>query len=145
MRRTARGTLCWQHGSIKKGLRIKKSGVPGAGLGLFTTREFQKDEHIDTYRGDKLKQDELDRRYPGDTTAEYVVQVGKKKRYIDGRKTDSSYARWANHKRKRNNADFGSTKRRVKLEATKKIPANTEIFTRYYNENTPKQKRYRVA
>ena len=59
-RRTAKGTLCWQHGMSSLGLRVKKSQIRGAGLGLFTTKTIQKDKLIDKYKGEKLNKNELD-------------------------------------------------------------------------------------
>ena len=142
-RRTAKGTLCWQHGMSVHGLRVKKSQIRGGGLGLFTTKTIKKDKLIDKYKGEKLNTDQLNRRYPGDQTAQYVVQVGDKNSYIDGRKTDSSYARYANAKQN-NNAELRHTSTGVNLESKKKIKTNTEIITRYHNERTHKKRRYKM-
>ena len=143
-RRTSKGTLCWQHGMSSLGLRVKPSEIRGAGMGLFTTKTIKKDKLIDKYKGEKLNTDQLNRRYPGDITAQYVVRVGDKKSYIDGRKTDSSYARYANAKQTGNNAELRHTSTGVNLESKKKIKANTEIITRYHNERTHKKRRYKM-
>ena len=141
-RRTSKGTLCWQHGMSVEGLRVKKSKVRGAGLGLFTTRTIKKDKLIDEYKGEKLNTAQLNRRYPGDQTAQYVVQYNTNK-YVDGRKTDSSFARYANAKQN-NNAELRHTSNGVNLESKKKIKANTEIITRYHNNRTHKKRRYKM-
>lgn len=64
--------LCHQHNSMKYGVRIKKSTVPGAGKGLFATRAFRRDEWICPYPGEIITSACVDQRYPGDMTAAYV-------------------------------------------------------------------------
>lgn len=50
--RTARGQYCWNHLSSIAGLRIKPSSVPGAGAGLFASRDLPARTRID-YTGDR--------------------------------------------------------------------------------------------
>ena len=71
--RTCRDDLCWQHLKKEKHLRIKKSQIPGAGLGLWTTRKFKPSERIGKYTGEKMSRDKVDEIYPGNTRAEYVL------------------------------------------------------------------------
>ena len=104
-KRTCRGTLCWQHLKKQEGLRVKKSTIPGAGLGLFAAKPFAKGKQVAPYVGEKMTKAQVDKRYKG-KTAEYVLCQNKKK-CVDARKTNAGAARFANDgKGKKNNAKF---------------------------------------
>jgi hypothetical protein len=51
--RTAKGQYCWAHLRSIRGLRIKKSGAPGAGFGLFADRALPAKYDIN-YTGDRV-------------------------------------------------------------------------------------------
>ena len=55
------------YGKKTKKLRIKKSGVPNGGLGLYTTERIRarKGKGIGKYKGEKLTRAQVDARYRG--------------------------------------------------------------------------------
>ena len=133
--RTCRGEKCWIHTKKEDGLRIKKSQIANAGLGLHSTRRFGKGDKITEYSGEKMTREAIALRYPGDTVGEYVVCRDRKTCW-DGRKTSSSFARFANDARSTqftNNARFtpGAHNRTPIVRATRNIPINREIFVDY--------------
>ena len=56
----------------------------GRGYGLYATKHFKKGERLGSYKGERIDQEELDRRYGGgrSTVAEYTVRVGENT-YLD--------------------------------------------------------------
>lgn len=50
-RHTLKGDKCWNHLMKYDHLRIKKSGIPNAGFGLFATKKFPKDAKVIDYLG----------------------------------------------------------------------------------------------
>ena len=59
--RTCRGKLCWQHLKKRDSLRVKPSGIQGAGMGLFTTKPFKKNEKIVDYTGERMSRAQIRR------------------------------------------------------------------------------------
>lgn len=95
-RRTCKvGPMCWQHTRLLAGLAVKKSGLPGAGDGLYAHRAFPARSFVSKYTGERLTPAEVNARYPGDAVAPYVLQVGRN-RFVDARATNSGPARYAN-------------------------------------------------
>ena len=128
------GKQCWQHLKKEQGLRVKQSEIAGAGFGLFTTKPFRKNQKIANYTGENLSRAAIESRYPGNTRGEYVLCDGDRpnSRCVDGRKTNSSAARFANDARgtnKRNNARF--LQRGFGIKAKQNIPAGQEILVSY--------------
>jgi uncharacterized protein len=126
---------CWIHGSKIKGLRVKPSQIKQAGLGLYTTRHFKKGQRLDKYKGEVMGSSSFDRRYPKNKLAQYGLTIGKHK-FVDGRSTQSSWARYANDARGsrfRNNANLTAGNRKTwgGLVAKNNIPPNREVFTSY--------------
>lgn len=106
-RRTCKyGPLCWQHTQTRQGLEVKKSHIPGAGLGLFAKKEIPARQKIATYGGEILTQRQLDQRYPGrNTLAQYALETGENThKFVDARATNSGVARYANDCRPANQA-----------------------------------------
>ena len=128
---TKRGTMCWVHLRAQKGLRIKTSDIPDAGLGLFTTKERRRGEDLANYTGDVVVSH--DEQYGGD----YALQIKKNPpTFIDAKRSNTGEGRYANASRvrgKRNNAQLILDQRnRVgKVRATVKIPAGKEITVAY--------------
>lgn len=87
---------CWQHLMKEDGLRIKPSGIEGAGQGLFATKKFKPGEDISYYTGDILTNKQEKHRYPTANPV-YVLQSRDNKN-IDARATSTHVARYANHK-----------------------------------------------
>ena len=134
-RRTCRGEKCWIHLKSQDNLRVKRSGIANAGLGLYALKKLKKNEKIAAYKGDHLTKAQFDARYPGKGTAEYVF-CGNSKNCIDGRKTSSSVARFSNDargSRMRNNArlTWDGRRRQAFIKASTSIPKDREILTGY--------------
>lgn len=137
-RRTcAYGTYCWQHSRSLLNLRIKKSGIPGAGNGLFTTIDRRKGDTVAEYTGKVVPASKfLDDKYK----SAYGYQVDKNT-VIDAKSTQSALGRYANDCRSRargcktNNAKFAKHKRRgkwsVRLKAKRNIKKGEEVFVSY--------------
>ena len=133
--RTCRGKKCWQHAIKEDGLRVKKSEIPGAGMGLFTAKRFKAGEKIGNYTGEKLSRTQVHKRYPGNVTAPYVLcnGTGPQAPCVDGRKSNSSLTRFINDSRgtnKKNNAKFFKNGFGMKVMG-KPIPKGKEIYASY--------------
>lgn len=136
-RHVTHGVKCWYHGRKSPGLNVTKSKIPKAGLGLFTTKHIKKGGEIDEFKGPSRTAAEVDK-FP---LAEQAMCIPKKStgKFIDVAGTRSCYARYANEapSQKKVNADIeekkvrGSKRSKVELEATKDLPAWTEIETDY--------------
>ena len=89
---------CFQHLKSEMGLVVKPSTIPGAGDGLFTTRDRKVGEKIIQYHGEIMDQQEIDERYQATepVTAPYVVEE-KKNRFIDAA-CNRGTAAFVNHK-----------------------------------------------
>ncbi|CAB3985446.1 SET domain-containing [Paramuricea clavata] len=134
-KRTAHTEKCWIHLAKQNNLRIKPSNVAGAGKGLFAWKKpITRGKLISKYTGRKLSKKELDKKY-GDDVAKYAV-CNKRGRCVDATYTTDAAARFVNDSRGtsfQNNAKIKGNQM-FKLKATKKIPANREIFTSYGDE-----------
>jgi hypothetical protein len=126
---TLRGIYCWQHLKAIEHLRIKKSTLLDAGLGLFTTVPIKKDVKITPYTGPKIVS------YDPNYGNQYVLQVKKNPpTFIDSIKTnEQGLGRWANDAKvkRRNNAKLVGNTREAYLKSIKPIASNTEITTDY--------------
>ena len=85
------GPKCWAHSRRDLGLTIKKSKIPGAGLGLFALRDFGPNELIGVYNG-KLVSNAVANK---DDTG-YAVQYTDAKQ-MEGAGTQTGLARYANN------------------------------------------------
>jgi hypothetical protein len=129
---TLRGRLCWQHLKQKEQLRITNSTIPGANLGLFTTKPLVRGEDITRYTGRVVVN--ADPNYGN----AYALQIKKHPpTFIDARRTNEpGLGRWANANLGRgrtNNAQlvYNTRKREANVRATKAIPAKAEITVPY--------------
>ena len=98
---TAKGQYCWNHLRSIEGLRIKKSSIPGAGLGLFADRDLPKGTRID-YTGDRVP---LASERDGGV---YFLQITQHAA-IDAARTNCGQGRWVNDPRgsdQRQNSEF---------------------------------------
>lgn len=145
--------FCWSHLLNKKKLRIKTSGIPRAGKGLYaqanrsandkTTVVFAKNKEIINYTGDIIDNEELTRRYDLDEdnqfTAPYGFELKKKESFVDSA-CNRGVAALVNHKSfSKANATFVKTRRNgrvtgITLKAKKNITNNQEIFASYGTE-----------
>ena len=146
---TARGTrctrttciypgMCYQHFQARNGLKLAPSGIPNAGLGLFTTRAFQPFRKIAAYTGDIVSDDEW-LEDPSDYGVDYDSD-----HTLDARSTQSGIARYANSCReidrssnlcRGNNAQLRTTRQNNIILETRgsRIPRGREIFANYGN------------
>ena len=141
--RTRADHLCWIHSQTKEGVRVKDSGISGAGKGLFAMEWkapaskviFKKNEKITDYKGETLTGRELRTRYPGSIDAKYVLRLAHN-RFVDARNPTSCFGRFVNsnrHTGKRANCRLtkgnGTTKGSVK--ANRRIKQDEELLTSY--------------
>lgn len=133
-RRTRKGYYCFTHASKIYGVRVKKSSITEAGLGLFTTRTIKKNKQIVPYKGKVTT-------VPREKT--YTVKLAANK-YLDGSDPLSSFGRYANSctaksrrekKCKRNNARITTSTRTnsayLKAAKNRNIKSGEEVFYSY--------------
>ena len=107
--------------------KLKKSTIPRAGKGLFTTRSFANNEKLGDYKGQKMSVAAFSALDP---PSAYGYRFRGK--IVDARRTQSCLARYANDARDhRNNSEFVDGRRKVELVATKPIPSGGEVFADY--------------
>ncbi len=121
---------------LEKYLEVKRSTIPGAGNGLFTTIDIAKGTWIAEYKGRITTWKEV----AHESTNMYLYTVNNK-HVIDARRTLKSLARYANDARGftrtkgvTNNCIYVNDGTRVFVESTKKIPAGSEILVAYGKE-----------
>ena len=117
-------------------LKVKRSGIPKAGKGLYTKRDIKKGERIVEYLGEIITDKEVGKRAERDLYG-YVFHVSKKK-CIDAFYDMEALARYANDakglikiKGITNNAYYDVWKNRGWIMAEKNIKAGSEIFVSY--------------
>jgi len=134
-----KGAYCPTHLSRDHGLRIGLSRVPGAGYGLFTTKDFLKDELITAYTGD-LKEGGYED--PSDPTEGGPYQYGfSSRKSIDAARINSGPGRWINDSRgsgNRANTRFVPNPQldleglpQVTIRTTRAIQAGEELYIPY--------------
>ena len=119
---------------LEKHLYVKKSTLPDAGKGLFTKVFIKKGTRIVEYKGKrttwaKVKDDDGENGYIFYITRNSV---------IDAWKAVDTFGRYANDARGHvkikgitNNSEYVTEGKRCFIEATKDIPARSEIFVGY--------------
>lgn len=122
---------------LENNLVIKRSTIPDSGKGLFTKVFIPKGTRIVEYKGKVSTWKEVDH---DDGKNGYIYYVNRNF-VIDASLDKKALARYANDARglKRipginNNSIYRQDDLRVFIEATKDIPANSEIFVRYGKE-----------
>jgi uncharacterized protein len=119
---------------LEKQLVIKKSNLPEAGMGLFTTQKIPKGTRIVEYKGRirTWKEVQDDPRFNG-----YVFYI-RPKTVIDAMRRKKAFARYANDAKGlrrgagiKNNAAYIREGDRVYIDATHDIPAGGEIYVSY--------------
>ncbi len=117
-------------------LVVKKSRLPDAGKGLFTTTRIKKGAIIVEYTGEKLTWKQAEWRYRKSESMAYVFHISAKN-CIDAMPCPDALARYANDanatlsKKVENNSEYQIIKRKPYIVATKSIPANSEILVDY--------------
>jgi len=127
--RTKKGQYCWNHTRTIEGLRIKASTVPGAGLGLFATKQFRSGDAITPYSGDiiALRHDRVG--------GPYYLQLNQHKG-IDAARTNTASGRYANDPRGTQSPPnatlvLDTNRGTGRVKATRTIQPGQEIFVSY--------------
>jgi SET domain-containing protein len=122
---------------LEKQLFVKKSTLPGAGKGLFTKKFIPKGTRIVEYRGKTRTWKEVQ----ADEDENPYIYYVKRSFVIDALNDKKALARYANDatglkrvKDIKNNAEYVEDGTRVFIEASRDIPANSEIFVSYGKE-----------
>jgi SET domain-containing protein len=120
-------------------LIVKRSQLPKAGKGLFTTKKIAKNEKIIEYKGEIIDWKEYEKRVAEDKDG-YLFFISKK-RCIDAFSTPEHKARYANDaaglsrvKGLRNNSSYQIFDDKCYIVAEKDIEAGEEIFVNYTKE-----------
>jgi SET domain-containing protein len=121
-------------------LKVKKSLIPGAGKGLFTTTPIKKGERVIEYLGEIIDWEEYERRVERDEDG-YLFYINKNV-CIDAFNTPEHIARFANDaagitrvKGLTNNTEYIiEAKKRCFIIAKRNIKAGEEIFVSYTKE-----------
>lgn len=120
---------------LEKKLIVKKSTLPGAGKGLFTKVLIPKGTRIVEYKGQIVTWKEVAKM--ADDRNGYVFFFNNK-HCIDAWKTKKGVAHFANDARGivrvegvKNNSEYVTEKKRCYIEASKDIPAGSEILVGY--------------
>jgi len=119
-------------------LFVKKSKIPNAGKGLFTTSVIRKGDLVVEYKGEKMTWAQCMKRYGKDISkARYLYYVSPKN-CIDAQLTKEELARYANDaggfsikKGLKNNSEYTNVKGVPYIIATKKIKPGSEILVDY--------------
>jgi uncharacterized protein len=120
-------------------LIVKKSQLPNAGKGLFTTKDIEKNEKVIEYKGEIIDWKEYEKRVAEDKDG-YLFFISKK-RCIDAFSTPQHKARYANDaaglsrvKGLRNNCSYQIFGDKCFIVAERDIEAGEEIFVNYTKE-----------
>jgi len=121
----------------ERNLVIKKSRLPGAGKGLFTTKAIAKGELVVEYRGrvTTWKEVQSHEAFNG-----YVFYINRNN-VVDAMADKKALGRYANDARGqsrigglKNNSAYVTKGKKVFIQATKDIPAGAEILVGYGKE-----------
>jgi SET domain-containing protein len=143
-------------------LVVRKSRIPNAGRGLFTTSPIRKGDVIVEYLGDKLTWKQVLQRYKHNLDEVRYVFCITDDNCIDAKPRKEELAQYANDANGggkknnpfRNNCEYSIIKKRPYIVAKKNIPANAEILVDYgdeyweairENEETERKKREKKA
>ena len=122
---------------LEKQLYVKHSGIPGSGKGLFTKKFIPKGTRIVEYKGRVTTWKEVKH---DDGANGYIYYINKN-HVLDAHTFKKALGRYANDakglqkiKGMSNNSAYVEENYRVFIEATKDIPANSEILVSYGKE-----------
>ena len=122
---------------LERNLQVKKSTIPGAGKGLFTTKFIPKGTRIAEYKGKISTWKDVDHAkglnaYIYYVNRNHVIDASKHKhilaRYVNDAKGCDNGIKLAN------NCIYLIENNRVFLESKKDIPANSELLVGYGKE-----------
>ncbi len=119
-------------------LIVKKSKIPNAGKGLFTTSRIRKGDVIVEYKGEKMTWAQCLKRYDKNMAEANYLYFVSKNNCVDAKYAINELARYANDangftrvKGLTNNSEYDNLKTRPYIIATKNISAGSEIFVDY--------------
>ena len=119
-------------------LKVRKSRIPNAGNGLFTTSTIRKGDVVVEYKGENMSWDKCLRRYGKKISQASYLYFVSSKNCVDAQFTTDELARYANdaqgfnvRKGLVNNAEYTNIKGVPYLVATKNIKPNSEILVDY--------------
>lgn len=122
---------------LENQLVVKKSTLPKAGKGLFTTKDIKRGTKIVEYKGVIKTWKEIT---DANTFNGYVFYINRN-HVIDAKNFDAGLAQLANDAKGisrndeiKNNSKYEQIGKRVYIVATKNIPAGSEIFVGYGKE-----------
>lgn len=122
-------------------LVVRKSRIPNAGRGLFTTSPIRKGDVIVEYLGDKLTWKQVLKRYKDNLDEVRYVFCITDDNCIDAKPRKDELAQYANDANGggkggpfKNNCEYHIKKKRPYIVAIKNIPANSEILVDYGDE-----------
>jgi SET domain-containing protein len=122
-------------------LVVRKSRIPNAGRGLFTTSPIRKGDVIVEYLGDKLTWKQVLKRYKANLDDVRYVFCITDDNCIDAKPRKEELAQYANDANGggkggpfKNNCEYHIKKKRPYIVAIKNIPANSEILVDYGDE-----------
>jgi SET domain-containing protein len=117
-------------------LIVKKSKLPNAGKGLFTTKAIKKDSKVIEYKGEIITWKEYDKRVASDKDG-YLFYINRQ-RCIDAYPTPQYKARYANDanglvriKGVKNNCEYNVIGDKCYIVSVRDIKAGEEIFVDY--------------
>jgi len=118
-----------KNNSTDEHFEVKRSGIKGAGKGLFTQKTIRPGDTIGHYTG-KILTDKQTERKPYSESV-YIMWVCKDHNIL-GEGPLSNYTRYINHKSKPNSQIVTSNRwKTARIEAIKHIRAGQEIFIDY--------------
>ena len=119
---------------LEKHLKVRKSQLPNAGMGLYTTKAIPKGTRIVEYKGRRSKWADV---RDEDGKNGYIFYINRNN-VIDALPTKKALARYANDARGLtrikgilNNADYVVDGLKAYIESKREIPAGAEIFVDY--------------
>ena len=112
---------------MRKWLRVAKSGVPGAGKGVFAKVDIPAGTRVAEYTGRVCRDED----YAYEDEGDYVVlfSIGRG-RVLDPRKGEASVARWINHSCEPNCATSQDGDR-IFIETLRGLREGEELFYNY--------------
>lgn len=159
---------CWRHLLSEKHLKIKRSTIPGAGLGVFASVPNERDDYVvfpadtvilDNYVGETISKKKEGKRYlkGNDTTGPYTYTSENGETIIDGackrgtatilnHNSESPNTTWEEIHEPDGSRNFGE----LKTKALTDIRNNTELFINYgdayrFNDNNGLKQKYTTS